>query len=118
MEIQSEAKHPFSVTHYDEKSITVGNIQYSSPLIISEEGVVPWDVEKNLTEETLTPLLSRHPKIILIGSSEKNWRFPMSLQASLSQKGIGVESMSIGAACRTFNILIGEGRKVVLGILF
>ncbi len=61
-------------------------------------------------------LLQLQPEVILIGYNGHN-KLLIELIQDLAKKKIGLECMSIGAACRTFNILLSEGRKVVAGFI-
>ena len=65
-----------------------------------------------LTEDDFEPLIKSRPELILLGTGKKPVFPPRELVFSLARQGIGLESMDTRAACRTFNILIGEGRKV------
>ncbi len=57
------------------------------------------------------------PELVLLGSGAR-LRFPHpNLTASLLEQGIGVDVMDTGAACRTYNILMGEGRNVAAALL-
>jgi len=63
------------------------------------------------------PVLDLQPEIILLGTGRKQ-RFPnIELLTSLLQSGIAIEVMETGAACRTFNVLLGERRAVVAALL-
>jgi uncharacterized protein len=77
-----------------------------------------WQVEENTewTLSALSPLIALKPKIILLGQT-KVLALPPRVIAHLQAQKIGIEAMSLGAACRTFNILLQEGRMVCLGIL-
>jgi uncharacterized protein len=71
----------------------------------------------NLRPEDIETLLGYQPELILLGTGLKHI-FPSSeLLASVQAQGIGIEVMSTDAACRTFNILVSEDRKV-MAILF
>jgi uncharacterized protein len=62
-------------------------------------------------------VLALQPELVLIGTGE-TLRFPaVEHYACLIQQNIGVEIMDSTAACRTYNILLGEGRNVVAGII-
>ena len=62
-------------------------------------------------------LLTFQPELVLFGSGERI-RFPAPLLLKgLFSQGIGVETMDNGAACRTFNVLAGEGRRVLMALL-
>ncbi|HAU0934786.1 TPA: hypothetical protein JBH70_12550, partial [Legionella pneumophila] len=55
---------------------------------------------------------------IIIGHLQTGKTLPVTLISQLSQKRIGIECMSIGAACRTYNVLLSEHRAVVAGFIF
>lgn len=62
-------------------------------------------------------LLSYGPDLVLLGTGRRQ-QFPAAeIMARVMQAGIGIEVMDTAAACRTFNILMNEGRKVVAGLL-
>ncbi len=69
-----------------------------------------------LTLAHLEPLIAQQPEIVLIGSGTKQ-RFPgRSIMTALLSRRIGVEVMDTAAACRTFNILVAEDRRVVAAL--
>ena len=70
-----------------------------------------------LDKNHLTPVHELKPELVLLGTGQKQ-QFPdMQLLSTFYNQGIGVEVMDSPAACRTFNILAGEGRKVVAAII-
>lgn len=62
-------------------------------------------------------LLAQQPELILLGSGETQVFMPTDLTAALLTRGIGVEVMANAAAARIFNVLAGEGRRVVAGFV-
>lgn len=121
MQINREAADKHTIQSYTDTQITVNNIQYSNSLIISRETIVPnWNVQSlfDLNDTDLLPLLALRPEIIIIGHNQKSVQVPMVILQALAKQRIGIECMSIGAASRTFNVLLGEQRAVVSGILF
>lgn len=70
-----------------------------------------------LTPELLKPLLDLRPEVIVLGSGERQAFAPAATQAACLQAGVGFEVMNNSAAARTFNILAGEGRRVVAGFI-
>lgn len=71
----------------------------------------------DLAAQHFTRLLELDPEVVLLGTGT-TFRYPApALLASLTGCGIGVEVMGTGAACRTFNVLVAEGRQVVAAIL-
>ncbi|KTD23455.1 Protein of uncharacterised function (DUF498/DUF598) [Legionella lansingensis] len=120
MHINLEANDKYSIQAYSEREIQIDSVAYQSSLIISSQEIIKdWPIRavNELDEESVWPLLRYQPKIIIIGH-EKQGHFPSSLIIqTLAKRGVGLESMSIGAACRTFNVLLNEQREVVLGII-
>ena len=55
--------------------------------------------------------------MVLIGTGERSAFIDPVLYLNLIERGIGVEVMTTGAACRTYNILMAEGREVVAGLI-
>jgi uncharacterized protein len=96
-------------------TITVGNQRLSDDFALTAEEVFSdWqasDIDE-LTEEDFKPLIASSPELILLGTGSKPVFPPRELVFSLARQGIGLEAMDTAAACRTFNILISEGRRV------
>jgi uncharacterized protein len=70
-----------------------------------------------LAPDHLAAIVEMRPEIVLLGSGAA-FRFPEpALLAPLYRAGIGVEVMDTPAACRTYNILMGEGRNVVAALI-
>lgn len=65
-----------------------------------------------LQEQDLDDLLSQQPEIVIFGTGWKSQRPPRELVFAMARRGIGFETMDTPAACRTFNILVSEGRDV------
>lgn len=70
-----------------------------------------------LTEEHFTLLAATKPELVLFGSGTRLRFPPPAYMRQLMQKRIGLETMDTLAACRTYNILAGEGRQVIAALL-
>ena len=70
-----------------------------------------------LKASDFSKLVSLEPEIVLFGSGKRLLRPPTEVLASLIDAGIGVEIMDTGAACRTFNILMNDGRRVAAALM-
>lgn len=70
-----------------------------------------------LVADDLAPLLALQPEVILLGTGASQRFPPAAVLAACLSRGIGIEVMSNDAAARTFNVLAGEGRRVVAGFL-
>ena len=78
-----------------------------------------WDVTDaaRLGPEALEPLLAMEPAVVLLGTGERQVFPPAAAMAAGLRRGVGIEVMTNAAAARTFNVLAGEGRKVVAGFI-
>ncbi|MEN8762658.1 MAG: Mth938-like domain-containing protein [Thiogranum sp.] len=104
----------------DNGQITVGQQSYRRSLILTPERVIPdwrprWHEE--ITEQDFDVVLSLQPEIILLGTGPRLCFPPAKLGASILATGTGFEVMDTAAACRTYNILLSEKRKVVAALL-
>ena len=108
------------VTAYGDDYVTVNGVRYAENVIVLPERVVPWSARSfdSLSEEHFSALLQMDAEILILGTGPKQ-RFPHPrLTAPLRQARIGLEVMSLQAACRTYNILVAEERKVAAALLF
>jgi uncharacterized protein len=110
----------YHITAYERGVIMVSGSPKTSSFIISLEQLIeewaPSHIDQLRTQH-IEQLLELEPELVLIGTGE-SLKFPaMEHYASLIQRNIGVEIMDSAAACRTYNILLSEGRKVVAGII-
>lgn len=110
----------YMVTAYEPDHIQVNGARFGRSLILFPNRVLPdWPVPafEQLLAEHFLPLLEHQPEIVLLGTGSRH-RFPHpSLYAALLQAGIGVEVMNTGAACRTYNILVAEGRRAAAALI-
>jgi len=66
----------------------------------------------------IEPLLALQPELVLLGTGPTQ-RFPSAaLRSAFTARGVGLEAMDLGAACRTFNILVQEERRVAAVLFF
>ncbi|CAK0772191.1 NADH dehydrogenase (ubiquinone) 1 alpha subcomplex assembly factor 3 [Gammaproteobacteria bacterium] len=100
--------------------VVINNQRYAHSLVVMPELLITDWPPKNFADLTTTHLenLAQYPlDVILLGTGER-LRFPSrALISPLEKKGIGVEIMSTGAACRTYNLLITERRQVAALLL-
>jgi uncharacterized protein len=69
-----------------------------------------------LTIDDLEPVLALQPEILLLGSGIRQKFPPPALMDAVLKRGIGIEVMDTGAACRTYNVLVSEDRNVVAAL--
>ncbi|POZ62138.1 Mth938-like domain-containing protein [Chromobacterium alticapitis] len=106
-------------TGYGEGHVLINAQRHDGNLIVSADKIVAWAPPdfSSLAVEHFEALLAYKPEVVLFGSG-KNQRFAHPrLYAALTQAGIGMECMDTQAACRTFNILLAEDRRVLAALL-
>lgn len=110
----------YLIRAYEPGRIKIGEQQYRHSLILGREQLIAdWRPQQSneLRHEDFEPVLALQPEILLLGTGNR-LQFPSpSLTAGLLQAGIGVEVMDTAAACRTFNILLAEQRRVVAALM-
>jgi uncharacterized protein len=109
-----------AITGYGEGYVMVNGQRHEASLIVLPDRIVPWDAQSfdALSLEHFSSLKDLRLEILLLGTGPRQ-RFPHPrLTAPLAQAGIGVEVMDLQAACRTYNILVAEERKVAAALLF
>ena len=123
MKLHADKPDVQTITAYGEGWIAVDNQRHQTSLVLSSGGrLLPWDcaVFDKLTAghfEGLLVLTAELPELVVFGSGTR-LRFPRpALVKSLIERRIGIETMDTAAACRTYNILAGEGRRVVAALL-
>ena len=72
---------------------------------------------EDLTEEHFTMLAATQAELVIFGSGARLRFPPPAFMRALMQRRIGIETMDTLAACRTYNILAGEGRQVIAALL-
>jgi uncharacterized protein len=115
--------HPVNtnaITGYGPGYVQVNQVRHAGSLIVLPNRLIEaWRPRSfdQLAPEDFAELAQLAVEIVLIGTGEK-LRFPHPrITQALTQRRIGLESMSTAAACRTYNILMGEGRAVAAALL-
>lgn len=108
-------------TAYGEGYVAVNHEKHEKNLILLPESIITeWSTATpaTLTEADMQKLLELGTEIVLLGTGQR-LRFPPGpLLRPFAPAGIGLEVMDLQAACRTYNILAAEGRKVAAALLF
>jgi uncharacterized protein len=83
--------------------------------------VLPWPLDSigQLTLESLAPILASDPvpQILLIGCGKGAAMIPPALRQAVRQAGAVIDAMDTGAACRTYNVLLAEERRVAAALI-
>ena len=107
-------------TAYGSGFVMINNVRHEENLIVMPEALRPWAVQSfaALKAEDFNELAEMRPEVVLLGTGDK-LRFPHPrLTQALSAARVGIEVMDMQAACRTYNILMAEERKVAAALLF
>ncbi|MYH69422.1 MAG: hypothetical protein F4147_04755 [Gammaproteobacteria bacterium] len=113
----SQGEH--KIDAYGAGSITVGGMVYATGIIITPEDVMEGrlpDQVQVLEEKHLAVMLEHNPEIMIFGSGRTLTYPPDEICEILYVRQIGFEIMDTGAACRAFNFLSGEGRRIVAAL--
>lgn len=109
-----------TVTAYGDGYVEINATRYDQPVLVSpEDPVEVWPVAafESLAEADFERIHTLRPDIVLLGTGPRQ-RFPHPRTTRrLADAGIGVEVMDTRAACRTYNILMTEGRRVLAALL-
>lgn len=114
------AENNYLITAYDEKFIEVNKQRYQQSLIVMPQQLNDnWLVQDfaNLTEAQFTQIAELNPEVVLLGTGKKHQFLHPKIYQILTQKGIPLECMTTAAACRTYNILMSEGRNVLAALI-
>ncbi len=112
--------YDFFLRAADGDSALVNERTLRRSFVIAPDALIEdWPVNdvSTLTIADLQPLLGLAPELILLGSGAVQAFPPPEAMAACLSRGIGIESMANAAAARTFNVLAGEGRRVVAGFV-
>ena len=108
------------ITGYGSGYVLINRERYESNVIVTAKTVIPgWlaSSETDLNEADLVPVIELAPQIVLIGSGGRiRFPKPAALKGLIAAK-IGYEVMDTHAACRTYNILLEEGRNVAAALI-
>lgn len=108
------------ITRHDPASIWVASTAFRHSVVVPWRGLVlPWSATQieELQASDFEALLDLRPEVVIFGSGPVLRFAPPVLMRSLFSQRIGVETMDTAAACRTYNVLVAEGREVVAALL-
>ncbi len=112
--------HLKTFTGHGEGYVAVNGKRYAQPLVVSADSVrTDWPATDfaGLQAAHFDFFIALKPEVLLFGCGTTQQFAPPDLLRNLYQAGIGIEFMDTPAACRTYNILVAEGRKVVAAVL-
>ena len=88
-------------------------------VVVLPSKTISWNIEdiESLTLEHFAAVIDSKTEILLVGCGKRLNPFPASLRQALKQHHISVDCMDTGAACRTYNVLLSEGRNIAAALI-
>lgn len=107
---------------YGPERFRVSGTVYESAVMVFPDRVAVWEFTGSpdkLTAEDFTALFETagDVEVVLLGCGETGMFVPPALRQAFKDKGMTLEAMDTGAACRTYNVLLSEGRRVAALLL-
>ena len=104
---------------YSDGEVRIGeHAVHGSCIVTADTLITQWEPQSfaELRPRHLEALLALDPELVVLGTGPTQ-QFPSAeIRAQLAQRGVGLEAMQLGAACRTFNVLVQEERRVAAGL--
>jgi uncharacterized protein len=110
--------HDYFLRGADGTGALVNERRLTASFVLAPNALVEdWSVRDvtAMTPADLEPLFALQPELVLLGCGDRQVFPPAATMAACLSRGIGLETMTNAAAARTFNVLAGEGRRVVAG---
>lgn len=109
-----------TIRAFEAGSIQINQQSFSNSIIVMPDLLVEnWPIKHpdQLNVEIISQLLTYPAEILLIGTGHKHHLLDPLLSIEATQRGIGIEIMTTKAACRTYNVLLGEDRVVLAALI-
>ena len=119
---EAKSQSETSISSYGNGGFRIGeNQRVEGSVLLTPQGYYPWAVSSkdDLSRESFAPIveMSDDLELLIIGTGENMIFLNRDLRAYLEGHGIGVEVMATGAASRTYNVLLLEGRRVAAALI-
>ncbi|HVL76081.1 MAG TPA: Mth938-like domain-containing protein [Noviherbaspirillum sp.] len=113
-------QHYQTVTAYDDEGVEINAVRFRHSLIVTpEQAPSSWAPRafEELTTDHFVQIGALDPDVVILGTGSRQRFVHPRLTAPLTDRRIGIECMDSQAACRTYNILMTEGRRVALALI-
>ena len=110
-----------AIARHGKDGVVVNGVTHTTSVVVPWRGTVTmWSAQRFelLSADHFAELAAHEPELVIFGSGQKMRFAPPSCLRALIEKGIGFESMDTPAACRTYKVLLAEGRAVLAALLF
>lgn len=109
------------ITGYGSGQFKINGQVYPHPVIVFSDRVLTWNIKPNvaITLESLAPIMKAEGEVelLLIGCGKSQAILPAKIKDALKTAGIALEVMDTGAAVRTYNVTLAEGRRVAAALI-
>jgi len=116
----SSSEQRLLIRGYAEGVLRVGDRQITTPVMLGPtevHGTLQASEPSELTEAELAAVFAAQPEVVIIGWARGQFFLPAAQRRWFLERRIGLELMELGAACRTFNVLVADDRRVI-GLMF
>jgi uncharacterized protein len=121
MQLSQDPNHgKFYIRSYSPGKIVVNNHSYDRSIVLTSTRLIDdWSPQQinQLKPADFTDIAQENPEVVLLGTGRQQHFPPAAIMATLIEHNIGYEIMDTAAACRTYNVLVAEGRKVTAALL-
>ncbi len=102
------------IERYGDSGFTITGALWPSSVLVRPTQTLAWEVTSlaDLTLDSLAPVLTGDIDVLLLGCGAQIGLIPPALRKAVRDRGVVLEPMDTGAACRTYNVLLAEDRRV------
>jgi len=109
------------IQSYGNGKFQISDKKYDHSVLVFPDQIIPWSPidTNNLIVDDFKKVLTVGPivDLLLLGCGKTTWFLPLPLRDELKEMGLVLEPMDTGAACRTFNVLLGENRRIAAALM-
>ena len=109
------------IQSYGNGKFQISDKEYDHSVLVFSDQIIPWSPidTSNLIVDDFKKVLTVGPivELLLLGCGKTTWFVPFALRDELKEIGLVLEPMDTGAACRTFNVLLGEDRRIAAALM-
>ena len=109
------------IQSYGNGKFQISDKEFDHSVLVFPDQIIPWSPidTNNLIVDDFKKVLTVGPvvELLLLGCGKTTWFLPLPLRDELKEMGLVLEPMDTGAACRTFNVLLGENRRIAAALM-
>ena len=109
------------IQSYGNGKFQISDKKYDHSVLVFPDQIIPWSPidTNNLIVDDFKKVLTVGPivELLVLGCGKTTWFLPLPLRDELKEMGLVLEPMDTGAACRTFNVLLGEDRRIAAALM-